>query len=80
MVNLPRWAYSTAWVIWIVWFFTWEVLAVLDKGENETLSGHFKQLMWQGNGRPTAVAFLVAPGLLWILWHFYDEIRTHWTT
>lgn len=79
-VDLPHWWYSVAWVFWLVWFLTWETLAVLDKGENETLSGHVKSLMWQGNGQPSVVAFVLLPFLVWLGWHFYVEISTRFTT
>jgi hypothetical protein len=80
MVNLPHWAYTAAWIAWAVWFVIWESLALLDKGENETLSGHMKNLMWQGNGRPTVAWFIVGPALVWLIWHFYHEVKNYWQT
>lgn len=79
MIDLPHWAYLAAWVFWAVWFVTWETLAIIDEGENETLSGHLKVLMWQ-NGRPTLAAWLMLPFLVWLGWHFYVEIRGQFTT
>ncbi len=79
-VNLPHWSYTTAWIVWVAWFAVWETLAIIDQGENETFSGHMKDLMWSGSGRPTVVAFLVLPALAWLAWHFYDEVRKHWTS
>lgn len=79
MIDLPRWAYLSAWLFWLVWFGVWETLAILDKGENETFSGHMKLLMWQ-NGRPTVVAWIVLPILAWLIWHFYWEVRGNFTT
>ena len=79
-MNLPRWVFLIAWGIWLVWFVVWETLAFIDKGENETLSGVLKMLMWKADGGPTVVAFIVAPLLLWLGHHFYSEVRTHWTT
>ena len=78
--NLPHAAYTAAWVFWIVWFGVWEAMAMFDKGENETLSGHVKTLMWNKEGGPTLVAFFVLPLLVWLCYHFYQEVRTHWTT
>ena len=80
MFDLPIWVFRAAWAFWGAWFIVWEALAVIDKGENETLSGTLKALMWQDNGRPTVVAFIVAPVLAWLLWHFYIEIKNNWTT
>lgn len=79
-MNLPTAAYTAAWLFWAGWFALWETLAILDQGENETLSGHVKQLMWQRDGGPTPVAFVVFPLLVWLCWHFYQEVRTQWTT
>jgi len=79
-MDLPHYAYSVAWIFWVLWFILWETLAIIDKGENETFSGHIKELMWSPGGRPTVLAFLVAPLLVWLAWHFYDEVRKHWTT
>lgn len=79
MFDLPRWAYAAAWVFWGLWFIVWETLAIVDRGENETLSGHMKLLMW-ANGKPTLAAWLMLPFLLWLVWHFYIEVRGQFTT
>jgi hypothetical protein len=79
-VTIPGWTYTAAWIFWAVWFGVWEALAVMDKGENETLSGHVKRMMWSADGRPTLWAFLVAPFFGWLLYHFYGEVRKQWTT
>ena len=79
-MNFPRWVFLTAWAVWGVWFVVWETLAVIDKDENETLSGVLKTLMWQEDGGPTVVAFVMAPLLVWLGYHFYNEVRNSWTT
>jgi hypothetical protein len=79
-MNFPRWVFLLAWGIWGLWFIVWETLAVIDKGENETLSGVLKTLMWKDSGGPTVLAFVVAPLLVWLAYHFYTEVRTNWTT
>lgn len=79
-MNFPRWVFLVAWAIWGLWFLAWEILAVIDKGENETLSGVLKVLMWKEDGGPTVVAFIGIPILLWLGYHFYGEVRNHWTT
>lgn len=79
-MNLPHNLYHAAWAFWALWFVVWETLAVLDAGENETLSGTVKELMWKESGGPTVVAFIMAPLLVWLGYHFYTEVRSNWTT
>lgn len=78
-VMLPHWAYTAAWAFWAAWFGVWETLAILDQGENETLSGHIKRVMYV-DGKPTVGAFIVGAILIWLVFHFYQEVRTQWTT
>jgi hypothetical protein len=78
-INIPTSTYTIAWALWILWFAVWETLAIIDQGENETFSGHLKTVMWHDSGRPTIVAFLALPALVWLVWHLYSEVRTHWT-
>ena len=81
VVLMPRWVYTVAWIVWAVWFLVWEILAIIDEGENETLSGHVKQLLWQGDSnRPTIAAFVLLPLLVWLAYHFYVETKDAWTT
>jgi hypothetical protein len=72
-MDLPSWAYTAAWIFWIGVFAAWEILALRDKDEGDTLTEHIRRwfhlrdtVQVRNYGR--GILFI---GLVWLLGHFW---------
>ena len=78
VVNPWDWdRFTWAWLLWIVWFFVWEVYALTYRrghpGEaGETLSEH---IWFLRNSGGSFAFFLVTALVLWLVYHFVIEGR-----
>lgn len=66
---IPKVVYTYAFVFGALWLLGWEILALLDPGEDDTITEHVRPII-QSN---SFWAFMLAGFSLWFLWHFYVE-------
>jgi hypothetical protein len=65
-MNLNIWVFRTAWIVWILWFLTWETLAVVNHVRQDTLS----EQVWYMLHFHVLLRWLAAGFFGWLTVHF----------